>query len=75
LEELIADEPDLFTLLTPDDDKLSLVNSERRPLTQKERERQNEMLAYERMNARLKALGLSIHDAKRGISACAAGLQ
>ncbi len=68
LEELIADEPDLFTLLTPDDDKLSLVNSERRPLTQKERERQNEMLAYERMNARLKALGLSIHDAKRGIS-------
>ncbi|KAI9868888.1 MAG: hypothetical protein M1830_005487, partial [Pleopsidium flavum] len=68
LEELIADDTDLITLLRLDEDRLSLVSPEGRPLTQKERERQIEMLAYDRMNARLKALGLSIHDAKRGIS-------
>ncbi|KZF22480.1 hypothetical protein L228DRAFT_260667 [Xylona heveae TC161] len=38
-----------------------------RPFTKAERERQQEMLAYERMNRRLRSLGTSIRDAKRGI--------
>lgn len=72
LEDLLADDTDVCTLLKLDDDddkSLQLQTSASgKPLTQNERERQTELLALERMNGRLKSLGLSIHDAKRGIS-------
>ncbi|MCJ1361123.1 hypothetical protein MMC16_000220, partial [Acarospora aff. strigata] len=68
LEELIADDTDICTLLSIEDDEFSTIKPEGRALTLNERERQKEMVRLERMNTRLKALGLSIHDAKRGIS-------
>lgn len=68
LQDLIADETDFSDFLKLIEDKPSLADPEGRPLTSTERERQMETLALDRMNKRLKALGLSIHDAKRGIS-------
>lgn len=74
LEDLLADDTDVCTLLQlddDDDDDKSLqfqTSASGKPLTRNERERQTELLALERMNGRLKSLGLSIHDAKRGIS-------
>jgi len=74
LEDLLADDTDVCTLLQLDDDddadkSLQIhTSADGKPLTPNERERQTELLVLERMNGRLKALGLSIHDAKRGIS-------
>ncbi len=71
LEDMIANDTDFSSLLDFNDDKdpenPTTRNPKAHPLSTPERERKLEMLAYERMNKRLKTLRLSIRDAKRGI--------
>ncbi|KAI9775630.1 MAG: hypothetical protein M1835_005739 [Candelina submexicana] len=70
LEDLIANDTSFSSLLDFNDKDLESITPRGKggqTLSTPERERKLEMLAYERMNQRLKALRLSIRDAKRGI--------
>ncbi|KAI9717327.1 MAG: hypothetical protein M1812_004854 [Candelaria pacifica] len=71
LEDMIANDTDFSSLLDfkveEDLENTTPRDAKGQKLSTPERERRLEMLAYERMNQRLRTLRLSIRDAKRGI--------